>query len=256
LAYCGGTPSTVKNGDFDGNRKVNMGDTVNWIKYLFTRGKKPVAACKKAGIARVAPPDGDAFGLSLAEWSEKYWQWNYRGADPAQAMIGKTMLVPMPSNGVQMSGDWTWDNPALMVGSIEITMPAGTPFVIPEFAWIAERYATYPDKADDILFSEADMLSCIDMDLTMDGTSIMTNANKAVFYVPPTALDPIVVYPETTYGSVAAVAFQGCAVVFAPLPVGTHTMHLYEPYIIDPNKLPFDLGVIYDNTWTITVTKK
>ena len=42
----------------------------------------------------------------------------------------------------------------------------------------------------------------------------------------------------------------------APLPVGVHVIHLYEPYIIPAGAyppIPDGFGLIFDNTWTVTV---
>lgn len=265
LAYCGAAPSAMRNGDTNGDGYLDVGDAVSLLSYLYGDGQEPVAACeavKGAGnVPRVAPPHSNAFGMSLAEWSEAYWRWNYGGAKPAEGMVGKTMLLPMPV-GEEGGGSWTPDDPMLLVGSIDVTMRPGTSFVIPQFAWIGERYAdpAFPDKPDDLMFPDDVMLASVDIDLTLDGRSIMTNQNKAAFYVPTTPFDPIVTYSApTSYFSVAAIAFQGCAVVFPPLPVGTHVLHLYEPYTHSSTDALFpyyDVGVIYDNTWNITVTPK
>jgi hypothetical protein len=261
LAYCGAEAAAVRNGDTNGDRFLDIGDAVLLLDYLYAQGRDPVAACAavKGGGAtpRVAPPNSNAFGLSLAEWSETYWRWNYGGADPAQGMLGRTLLMPMPS-GTPMGGNWVWDDPTLVVGSIDVTLKPGTSFVIPQFAWIGERYEGYPTVADDLMFPSDEMLASVSVNLTLDGRPIVTEANEAAFYVPPTPFDPIVAYSTpSSYGSVAAIEFQGCATVFPPLPVGTHVLHLYEPYIHAPNSgLPYNVGTIYDNTWNITVTPK
>jgi hypothetical protein len=129
--------------------------------------------------------------------------------------------------------------------------------VLPEFAWEGERYEGYPDVPDDVPMADSVLLAGVHPTLTIDGETVLSDANKSDYYIPPTYFDPIVVYPEpTSYGSVAAVFFQGDGVVFHPLSPGVHTIHLYEPYIIPPGAyppLPLGFGLIYDNTWTITV---
>lgn len=96
--------------------------------------------------------------------------------------------------------------------------------------------------------------------LTIDGEKVITDDNKAAFYIPPTPFDPIVVYPSpSSYGSIAAVFFQGVGFLGTPLPVGEHVIHLYEPYILFPGDypgLPGGLGLIYDNTWVVKVVPK
>ncbi len=54
----------------------------------------------------------------------------------------------------------------------------------------------------------------------------------------------------------AAISYQGVAFVSPPLTPGTHVVHLYEPYIIPAGAyagLPDGIGVVYDNTWIVTV---
>ena len=98
------------------------------------------------------------------------------------------------------------------------------------------------------------------VNLTIDGSTVISDANKAAFYIPPTYFDPIVMYPApSSYGSVAAVFYQGVGFVSQPLAVGKHVIHLYEPFIIKPGDypgLPAGLGLIYDNTWTINVVPR
>jgi len=138
-----------------------------------------------------------------------------------------------------------------------LTLRAGTPFVLPLFAWSAERYEGYPAVPDDAPIDSAVALGSGHPTLTIDGVEVITDANKADYFVPVTTLDPIAEYPQPTdYGAVGAVSFQGVGVVVTPLSPGVHVIHLYEPLILEPGDypgLPGGVGVIYDNTWTITV---
>jgi hypothetical protein len=209
-----------------------------------------------AGNPQVAQPNSKAFGKSLTEWMGIYWQWYYSGADLTQSKVGPVQLMPLPA-GEQISGSWTPEDPALMVGRLEITLPAGTPFMLPEFSWVGERYEGYPTVPDDVPMDNAVALRDVSVTLTIDGKTVISDANKAEFYIPPTYFDPIVVYPTpSSYGSVAAVFYQGVGFVGLPLTPGVHEIHLYEPYIIWPGDypgLPAGLGLIYDNTWIVTV---
>jgi hypothetical protein len=200
-----------------------------------------------------APGNSTAYGKTLTEWMGIYWRWYYTGADSAQSKVGPVQLMPLP-DGVQMDGDWSPNNPALLVGQLEITLPPGTPFVLPEFSWVGELYE---DGSEDPPMDDDVALNSADINLTIDGKTIISNDNKAAFYVPPTDFDPIVYYSEPTdYGSVGDVFYQGVAFVGLPLTPGVHVIHLNEPIIIQPGDyvgLPDGLGVIYDNTWTVTV---
>jgi len=209
-----------------------------------------VAAAAGTGAPRIAPPGSNAFGKSLTEWTGIYWRWYYGTAsDPAQSMVGNVKLMPLPA-GELISGTGTPDDPALYRGQLEITLRPGTPFVLPLAAWVAERYNN--GTPDDPMAPNDVFLDGVDPSFYIDGKPVVTEANKAAFYVTPTPFDPIVVYPApSSYGSIAALAYQGYAIVSPPLAVGRHVIHLYEPYII---RTPFSFGTIYDNTWIVTVS--
>jgi hypothetical protein len=210
----------------------------------------PVAAAD-GGAPRIAPPGSHAYGRTLTEWLSTYLRWGLTGADPAQSTVGPVMLLTIPA-GAYVSGAGTPDDPALYRGQIEMTLRPGTPFVLPLATWTVERYAGYPSTPDDPAIPDAEFIAGVSPTLYIDGRLVVSDANKAAFYVPLTAFDPIVVYPTpTSYGSVAAVAFQGYGIVSPPLSVGRHVIHLYEPYIIQTT---LSLGVIYDNTWIVTVS--
>ena len=205
----------------------------------------------------IAPAHSHAYGKSLTEWIETYWRWNILGADPAQSTVGHVQLMPLPA-GAYISGAGTAADPALYRGQLEITLLAGTPFVLPEFAWYWERYTGYPTVPDDVPMADAVVIANVHPRLTFDGRTVLSDANKAAYYVPDTLFDPPVVYAApTSYGSIAALSFQGVGVVGEPLSVGRHVIHLYETLIAPagtPGSVPpLGIGVIYDNTWIVTV---
>jgi hypothetical protein len=211
------------------------------------------------GIPGIAPPNSHAFGQTLTEWLSTYWRWYYTGADPAQRMVNDVLLMPLPA-GAYVSGSGTPDDPALFRGELDLALAPGTPFVLPLFAWVWERYdpVLTGGQPDDIPMANSMALGGAHPTLTIDGRVVVSDANKAAFYVPVTPFDPIVTYPApTSYGSVAALFVQGDGVVVLPLSPGRHVIHLYEPLIVPVGgyyQLPNGYGVIYDNTWVITVT--
>lgn len=213
----------------------------------------PVAVAG-SGAPRIAPPQSHAYGKTLPEWMSTYLRWALSGADPSQSTVGHVDMLPIPL-GEYVDGAGTPDSPALYRGQLEINVSPGSPFVLPLGTWTVERYDGYPGVPDDPAVPDSVFLSGVSPSLTIDGRVVVSDMNKAAFYVPLTLFDPIVVYPEpSSYGSVAAVAFQGYGIVSPPLSVGTHVIHLYEPYIIDSASFPYQIGVIYDNTWIVTVT--
>jgi hypothetical protein len=157
--------------------------------------------------------------------------------------------MPIPAE-VPTSGSGTPEDPVVLVGELAITLRPGTPFVLPLVGIVGERYEGYPGVPDDDPALFTDLLAGISAHLTIDGKTIISDANKAAFYLPATFFDPVVTYPEPTlYGSVAAVWFQGIGIVSPPLSVGVHVIHLDATLIV-----PGFFGEIFDNTWTVTVT--
>ncbi len=201
------------------------------------------------GAPDIVPPSSVFEGKTLAQWLETYWRWFY-GGEPASGKVGSVQLLPLPSSAL-MDGLGTPDDPALYRGTLELTLPKDTPFVLPAYAWVGERYVGYPAVPDDAAFPDQMLWDGVSPYLTIDGTTVISDANEKDFYVGYTAFDPIVNYATpTSYNSVAAVYFQGVGMVGGGLKPGTHVIRLYEPYII-----PGYWGIIYDNTWVITVPK-
>jgi hypothetical protein len=259
LADCGLELPALANGDANADATLDVSDSVRLLAWLFSGGDAPVDACDTGsgghGFCRpyVAPPWARVLGRTLAEWLEIYWRWYYSGADPADSMVGKVKLLPIPA-ATQIGGSGTPDDPAILQGEIELTLRAWTPFVTPLFAWIAERYDPALGIPDDPTFPDDVLLAGVSPNLTINGCPVVSDRNERRFYVPATDFDPIIEYAESTsYGSVAALKFQGCGIFGLPLPPGRHVIRLYEPYIIDA--LGFSFGVIYDNTWIINVTR-
>jgi len=218
--------------------------TALWVTPVTAAGDK---------APRIAPPNSHAFGKTLTEWMGTYWRWFYTGADSAESMVGNVKLLPLPASVCNGAGTPT--DPAVCVGQLAITLRPGTPFVLPLAVWTVERYVGYPTIPDDPAIPDGAFLEGVTPSLFIDGREIVSDLNKAAYYIPSTEFNPIVVYPTpTSYGSVAALAYQGYAIVSPPLSVGTHVIKLYEPYILESPESPVSLGVIYDNTWIVTVT--
>ena len=155
--------------------------------------------------------------------------------------------MPQPV-GEPISGSGTPEDPIVLLGEMAITLHPGTPFVLPLVGVVGERYEGYPGTPDDdpAFFTGTTMSA----NLTIDGKTIVSNANQAAFFIPVTFFDPIVTYPEPTpYGSVAAVWFDGIGAVSPPLSVGVHVIHLDATLVV-----PGAFGITYDNTWTVTVS--
>jgi hypothetical protein len=193
---------------------------------------------------RLAPSESKAFGKTLTEWHDVYWRWMFGEGD---GMVGNVRLMPMPSS--IPTGDGSKEAPLTFVGQLDVTLEAGTAFVLPLYGYIGERYEGYPDVPDDEPFPDELLLSWLHPEFTIDGQTVVSEENKADFYVGPSSFDPIIMYPAPSeYGSVAAIWFQGIGIVCPPLSEGEHVLHLYEEFTI-----PDAFYMVFDNTWNITV---
>jgi hypothetical protein len=213
----------------------------------------------KNSSAGVLPPNSNAYGKSLAEWSEIYWRWWVLcpwvlcpSEQPLNTGIGRVNLMPLPFSE-QTGGDWSPENPAYFEGKIEVDLAPGTPFVLPFFAWIAEIY----ENGDRDPMIPDDSIQSMVTNIQGDGSPEVTLDEKPIvsnfwdYYVGPVEFDPLVVYPEpSSYGSIAAWAFQGVTIVVAPLNPGKHELKLLEKWV-----LPDSRALIYDNTWIINVKR-
>ena len=262
LADCGLDVPALANGDTNGDATLDVSDSVHLLAWLFSGGEAPADACDigsgaggQSCQAIVAPPGSRAYGRTLAEWLETYWRWNLStGSDPDQSLVGRVKLLPIPVPN-QIGGSGTPADPAILQGQVEVNLKAGTPFVTPLFAWIAERYDPATGIPDDPTFPDDILLAGVSPNMTIDGCPVMSDENERRYYVPATPFVPPAVYPDaSSYGSVAALYFQGCGIVALPLAPGVHVIQLHEPYIID--SLGFSFGVIYDNTWIINVSPR
>lgn len=215
--------------------------TVAWVA--------PATAVDR-GAPRIAPPVSNAYGKTLPEWLATYYRWYYGTAqDISQSVVGHVQLLPLPA-GEQVGGSGTSDDPAVLVGELEMNLRPGTPFVLPLVGLVGERYEGYPGAPDDdpAFFAP---LTAMSAHLTIDGKTVVSDANQAAFTTPVTFFNPLVPYPAPTdYGSVAAVWFTAIGIVSPPLSAGVHVVHLDSALIVEGI-----FGVTYDNTWTITVTQ-
>lgn len=194
------------------------------------------------GALEIAPPDSKSYGKTLTEWNTIYWERTLTGG---KSKAGRAQLLPMPA-GEYAGGSGTLEDPIVIAGELEVTLKFGTPFVLSLFAWIGERYE---DGSEDPTIPDNELIALIHPNLTIDGETVISDDNKADFYIGPTWFDPAIEYPEPSgYGSVAAIWFQGFGVVSLPVPEGVYEMHLWEPFT-----LPGYPYLVYDNTWIIKV---
>lgn len=170
----------------------------------------------------LAQPHSMAFGNSLDEWIEAYVRWLEDGMDPT-ARVKNVAFLPIIGDG----------------SPFEVEIEAGTALVLPVALWLGERYAdpSFPDDEPfpDEWFGDPDHIwGTVQLD---EGPVIDIDEH---YYVGPTYLDP----SALMFGS-EFIFYQAIACVILPLPVGDHDVFLQAGYE--------DFGVMFDNTWNISV---
>ncbi len=201
----------------------------------------------------VVPPGSVAFGKTLAQWEETYWNWLLTG-EPADGKIKAVLLLPMPSADLVPGGTGSVTNPYVNVGHLDLTIEVGTPFVLPITAWLGEVYTNgYADPS----FPDSWFGTYIGANVTLDGIPVLKDVTE--YYVPATCFKEPIMYSEpTSYGSAGIVFFQGICMVCRPLEVGVHTLTNYTWTLIPAGNesIVAETGVVWDNSWTITVVPK
>lgn len=206
--------------------------------------------------AQFKAPGAKIDGMGLGDWLETYWRWYYTPASPPvlPQEVGNVTLLPLPAS-TQVSGSWTPEDPAILQGSIDIPLRVGRHWVVPFVAWTCERYNN--GTPSDIPPTDAAFKTFVTSTLvTLDGATVVTDANFYDWFVSREPNPEILYSVPSWYGSVATWYFQSVGVIGKPLPKGSHTLTLYEVYVIPPgvlNNSPGGFAVIYDNTFKITV---
>ena len=194
-----------------------------------------------------APGHSRAFGASLSEWQELYWQWAYGAVElpvdhNGNAVAGRVVLMPLPN----APGDGT-------PGSIDVNLDTGQPFVLPLWNILGTSYddGTPTDPAQAL-----SIFRTLDITLKIDGVTIICGRDVMKYYT-AFDFDPEIPLPAEWSPYEAIVWLQGIGMVHPPLSAGRgghHTITLdvknTEP-VVDGmgNEYVFE----YHNTWNITV---
>jgi hypothetical protein len=192
----------------------------------------PMGVCQAGGYNKVV----------LADAMAKYWSWYYGGVGSQE--LGHLFLVPLPTNGVQIS-----DDPLVYQGDTSFTVRTGKTLVLPMSFFTGESYVdgTFDDPADYPTDYKASSLL-----LTVDGRVVIdsTRTKLDCVYVDLTYFPQPIMYPEpSSYGSNAAIWMTGLGILLPPMSPGEH---IIDMQVVSP--LPFwGINLGYYNTWYVTV---
>jgi hypothetical protein len=159
-----------------------------------------------------------------------YCRLNLYQPIPGGTYDGIVFLLPIPA------GHLVSRRPYVFRGHLDITVPSGTPIVVPIAFAAGERY---PDGRVQTPPPDEWWGTRILWHVTLDGAPVLQDAPH---FIPAAYFDPPVECPETApWGATAGLWFQGVGFVTTPLEPGVHTR---------------TSNVIFDNSWTITVVPR
>ncbi len=192
----------------------------------------PKGVCQAGGYNKVV----------LADAMAKYWSWYYGGIGTQD--IGRLFLVPMPTNGWQIS-----DDPTIFQGDTSFTVRTGKTLVLPMSFFLGETYTdgSFDDPADYPTDYKASSLL-----LTVDGRVIVdsTRTKLDCVYVDLTYFKEPIVYPEpSSYDSNAAIWMTGLGILLPPMSPGEH---IIDMQVVSPSPYS-EINFGYYNTWYVTV---
>jgi hypothetical protein len=210
-----------------------------------------------AAKANPVPPNSKAFGHTLSDWMTRYFEEAF-GRPPTDGGKRATAL-PLPL-GDCVGGSFTSSDPTTCVGHLDVALTPGTPFFLPIAAWFGETYNDgTPANAplSESVFTGSHVL------IKLDGSALIDSNvdDLSRWYFGPNFFDPPIVYSAPTPAhAISAIFVQGLGMTNHPLSRGVHSLSLKSEVIASvPDYfgvgVPLDVGVKFENTWTITITK-
>jgi hypothetical protein len=217
--------------------------------------------------AQVLPPRSMPYGLSYAEWSAKWWQWDLEQSTNHLEEVGAPRYCDGPDNQVKfLLGAYLTGGIGIQTN--QITIPAGTPLFFPVLATWSDNsgcptFSTY--TADQLAAQVEGMWPLVTVTTcTIDGVAVpgLSNPGTNAYLT----LSPPFSYTTAEEGNVLAGIFGdtcidggttiypaealGVYLMLAPLSPGHHTIHTLG--VVGPVAAPY---VEEDITYDITVTR-
>ncbi len=208
---------------------------------LATAGSTAFAGNGNVGNPNIRPPQSHPFGLSYAEWAERYWLFDHAGgtAQSAQSgpvwFIGKAPFSPVPGAAT----------------TFNITIPANTSLFGPVLSFFDNNEGVTPPLSEEALIADAnatwDALA-IRTECIIDGVPVKGLANPLT--TPYRVQTGLYINPFTLPGPTEEVAV-GAFLMIKPLKVGLHTVRLIGAIQPAPGFV-----LTKDVTYTITVVER
>jgi hypothetical protein len=234
------------------------------LALLAAAGSPAFAGAGNLGNPRVFPPQSHPYGLSYAEWAERYWQWSQAFPSTANPATGTAPAESAQAGPVWFLASAPFSPVPGAATARHITIPAGTSLFAPALSFFNNNAAlpvntTFTEEellqqANDIWDGLAIRTECI-----IDGVPVkgLENPQETAYFV-ETGLFLVTVADHDNQlagdgvpdgGTIDEVAV-GAFLMIKPLKVGEHTVRLVGAIEPAPGFV-----LTKDVTYTITVTR-
>jgi hypothetical protein len=195
------------------------------------------------GGSKIAPPNSDSGGASLAEWELRWEDAYYFGGDH----FGHAFFPIRAGDWETISGTGTFADPLQRVGNADFSLAPGTSIYIP---FVVITLEIYDDGTQDDLLPRDWFGPKVGVDkVLIDGQEVIDATNAQEFYIDSIYPAPVYYPSPTDYGAVAGYRDQGFGALIKPLSKGSHTVTM-QYHVLVPE---WNYGHLVQSTLHITV---
>jgi hypothetical protein len=222
---------------------------------------KPLAQSgSNLGNPGVIPPHAKPYGKSYGEWGARLIQWLF--SIPAS---DNPLLNPAASCSVGQSGPvWFLPPNTGGVNTAYCAVPAGKSIFFALLANFANYPCPFPNYEPVPGQSLQDFLTQVAKDFANHATRLQVEVDgvplRNLFGYRATSdlfnitFDPSLLFLDPcATGSPQPAVSDGYFIMLAPLPVGTHTIHVFAEVVFTQAQDGFDLTLTFENNFNLTV---
>ena len=216
---------------------------------LAATGSPAFAGKGNVGNSNIMPPQSRPFGLSYAEWAERFWQWAQSFPGTANPANGTAPPESAQSGPVWFLASAPFSPVPGFATARNITIPADTSLFAPVSSVFNNNEGVDPPLSEEELLADANDIwdaLAIRTECYIDGVPVngLEDPQETAYRL-ETGLFPVNFADSSTTDEVAVGAF----VMIKPLKVGQHTVRLVGAIEPAPGFV-----LTKDVTYTVTVT--
>jgi len=220
------------------------------VGLLAAAGSPAFAGNGNVGNPNIMLPQSHPYGLSYAEWAERYWQWSQAFPATANPANGTAPPESAQSGPVWFLASAPFSPIPGAATTRNITIPAGTSLFAPALSFFDNNEGVIPPLSEEELLAEANGIwdaLAIRTECFIDGVPVkgLEDPQETAYRV-ETGLFLVTFADGSTIDEVAVGAF----LMIKPLKVGQHTVRLVGAIEPAPGFV-----LTKDVTYTITVTR-